>query len=164
MNDRVLWKHCWNLLYYLLWVWVFYCIVICSKHGKNWEMKNLIFVIKLWYLMSQRVPGFGYVRPNMWRERALKGGEGRRCRASGCRRANHWSDITFLPWSNGKEEKLNCQIKEMSKGSEGHKEGAWEKKWNRVCMFACTDYFLNWPQTITHSLLCCCCCEIQWRH
>lgn len=35
MDDRVLWKHHWNRLYYLLWVWVFYCIVISSKHGKN---------------------------------------------------------------------------------------------------------------------------------
>lgn len=62
MNDRVLWKHQWNLLYYSSpgLGFLLYCYMLQAWH--NWEMKNLIFLIKLWYCRSQRIAGFlGFV-------------------------------------------------------------------------------------------------------
>lgn len=49
----------------------------------------------------------------------MRGEEGR----DDAERDNHRSHITFLSWSNIKGEGggINCQISEMSKGSEGHK-------------------------------------------
>lgn len=120
------WKHCWNLLYYLLWVWVFYCIVICSKHGKTVTLSITIFITKIKFFISQCIPWLWLCasKQNVW------GGErawGREEGGSGCRSRDDILDITVKSW--------------CAKVSEGHTEGSWKQEWKRVgvCVFVRSD-------------------------
>lgn len=142
-----------------------YCYML--QAWQNWEMKNLIFVIKLWYLMSRCIPDFAYVHRNTWGKRAR-----------GEVMCSEWvqereAPITYNIFTMVVQWRVeaNCQISKISKGSEGHEEGAWEKEMNLCgCLCLCEQtlfkhqLILSWLQKITHSLLCCCCCEVQCLH
>lgn len=101
---------------------------------QNWEMKNLIFVIKLWYLNVTVRSCCGCVHESMWGKRAR--GREREIRY------NIWSRSDF------KTGELIAWWVKCPKGSEGHKEGAGDERWAGLgaCELWVRGLFWSWLQ------------------
>lgn len=95
-------------------------------------MKNLIFVIKLWYLNVTVRSCCGCVHESMWGKRA-PGREGREDKRGDAERERE-REIRYniLSRSDFKTGELIAWWVKCPKGNEGHKEGAGDERWAGV--------------------------------